>query len=420
MQYASLTQKSMANAQRYALKERHDFTKESWLAEVITAEFNTKMTAYEEENGTERLHPGELLTVHNGCEVVIPLLDQGLLEELVEHGKWSAVADELEDARLEALKEYDPEATREDLQRLVNPRSLVTTRGSTKNSPNAVSPSQWELVDPEAVGARVAKRNFTKDDASVPQPVEADMMELMCQRENLSRQRAQAILAELAYIRELFCPPRSELKPGQVVWIGIAIEDKQREDKATCYRKQVPLILTLQTEKEIGNVPEDLAGVNHLQKNQIARMAVEAYLQGSVLPLVDFHMLTFRHYGTLSKLVNAYMQEHEVILPTPGTIKDAGRAMTHKRIAVSLHMQGFFSQEIAKKTYHDEESIDRYLDLFIAVLILYLYDMPPKLMARVTSSGVTLIQEHLELVEQHFPDKNHVKSYLRERGVKLA
>lgn len=62
---------------------------------------------------------------------------------------------------------------------------------------------------------------------------------------------------------------------------------------------------------------------------------------------------------------------------------------------------------------HSPEAIDRYVVDFHATLILYLYDVPPFLAARVMRRGIGLIREHLALVHENFPDKDAVKEHLR-------
>jgi len=114
------------------------------------------------------------------------------------------------------------------------------------------------------------------------------------------------------------------------------------------------------------------------------------------------------------------MKIHRVILPTPGTILDAGRAMTHKNIIAAESAAGLFTSEIASKTYHAPESVDAYLMVFQSVLILYLYDMPVSLMVRVTDRSQSLIEEYILLVKEHFPDRDAIISYLKEQELEIV
>lgn len=418
--FSSLTEKNIENAQHHVLMQQFDFGRESWLARKLIVDFNTHMDEYEMLNGIQRLKPGDILTLHKGNEVIIPLLDSAICKALSQDGLWSKHFDELEDARLEALQNYDSDATRKDVRKLTNVRALIYQKGDSTSQLAAQGVENWPLVEPKTVSEQLAERHLDKDDISVPAEIHQHMLTEMTEKENISKERAKAVIEELAYQRALYCPLKSELKAGQVVWIGISTSDRQQEEKSTRYRQQVPLILTAYSKEEIGRVPETMGGINALQQKQSARMCVESYLQGAALTLMDLQMLLSRSSSIVGKLINDYMVQNKVIIPTVGTIKDAGTAMTHKHLVINLHMEGLYTAEIAKKTFHSAAAVDRYLDLFNSVLILYVYDMPTDLMARVTRRGQRLIEEHLRIVKEHFPDKNAVKSYLRARGVKIA
>jgi hypothetical protein len=156
-----------------------------------------------------------------------------------------------------------------------------------------------------------------------------------------------------------------------------------------------------------------------MQTEQVARVCIEAYVQGALVSLADLALLFLRNHVIIEKLQQTYMQVHQVVLPTPGTVLDSGRAMTHKRIIIDLSMKGHFSKEIARLTYHTPAAVDAYLRVFQSVLVLYLYDLPVELMARVTGHGPSLIEEHLGIVREHFPDREAVRQYLREQGVEI-
>ena len=47
------------------------------------------------------------------------------------------------------------------------------------------------------------------------------------------------------------------------------------------------------------------------------------------------------------------------------------------------------------------------------------YQVPMSALPRVTGYGRSLLDEHLELVEKHFPTEEALAEYLGQRGVKL-
>jgi hypothetical protein len=119
----------------------------------------------------------------------------------------------------------------------------------------------------------------------------------------------------------------------------------------------------------------------------------------------------------VSELIRSFQNEHNIVVPTPGTILDAGGSMTHKDIIVRLHLEGYHVSEIAKMTYHAPKSVDNYIGTFEAVLILHLYGIPKPLMAKLLNRGTTLIQEHLNLIAEFYKSSAEIKEYLQLKGV---
>jgi len=117
--------------------------------------------------------------------------------------------------------------------------------------------------------------------------------------------------------------------------------------------------------------------------------------------------------------VDYHQRRHRVILPSPGTVPDMGRMLTHKNLIVRLHLQGRTVLEIARQTYHSPQSVDSYLKTFDAVLILHLYGLPPALITAVLGRGQTLVEEYLELIRTYLKDSETMRGYLRQKGVEL-
>jgi hypothetical protein len=63
--------------------------------------------------------------------------------------------------------------------------------------------------------------------------------------------------------------------------------------------------------------------------------------------------------------------------------------------------------------------VDAYLKVFDSVLILHLYNLPLKLIARVLNRGESLIEEYLDLVKENLKEVGEIRIYLQSRGIKL-
>lgn len=258
----------------------------------------------------------------------------------------------------------------------------------------------------------------------VPSHIRKTMADiLVC--EGISKERAYAITDALARFRESFCPKVEELKPGQLSRNAISATDNFQETHSNKYREQVPVILTLHTPDEIYAIKSNIQNltldfINDILQQQIARVTHEAYLHGGLLSQLDLQMFFYRSNGTISKQIVEYEEKHKAILPTPGTIKDAGRRFTHKRIVISLYLQGYMSKEIAVKTRHSGIAVDRYIDGFLRVMALYLFSVPPEVMSRTLKFGVDLVNEYISIVKEHFPNRDTMISHLREHGVEIG
>ena len=185
------------------------------------------------------------------------------------------------------------------------------------------------------------------------------------------------------------------------------------------------MILTINTPDEIQTIKSNISSltlefINDILQQQIARVTNEAYLQSGLLSQLDLQMFFYRSNGTISKQIVEYEEKHKAILPTPGTIKDAGRRFTHKRIVISLYLEGYMSKDIATKTRHSGIAVDRYIDGFLRVMALHLYNVPIEVMSRTLKFGIDLVNESILIIKEHFPNKDNMISHLREHGVEIG
>ena len=191
---------------------------------------------------------------------------------------------------------------------------------------------------------------------------------------------------------------------GQVHWSGVPIEFKAsygRNGKDTPLK---PIVLTLFSQIDID---DRLAGhsLREIRARRIIDMFNEAYNQGVVLSATDVAMLLSISSGTVSKIVRDYMIEHETMVPTRGTIHDLGRALTHKKIIVKLHLKGYQQPEIEVRTRHSGEAIDRYIKDFKRVVLLYRKKMNVGEIAMSLGMSRSLVKEYMEIIKEYDNDK---------------
>lgn len=375
------------------------------------------MDAHESEHGIQRLKPGEWLVRYHGHDVAVPLLTSPWANQLAEDRSFVRHKARVESSILDLLRQVEPRSTVDDVWRLATPRSTLP-RWETGGCKRTRMPDNARLIDPRQLKIQPLHRPLPGD-VPIPPVVCNPLVQFLTGDAGVGSAQANAMLDFLAAQRESYCPPRAQLKPGQAVWLALSVKKHKPPGVQFARRVQLPVILTLSTEDEQARPIPNLKALNEVQMGQVARVCIEAYVQGALLPVVDLELLFLRSYSVLQMLLQNYMELNQVILPTPGTVLDAGTAMTHKRIIIALSVQGHFTREIAGLTHHTPEAVDAYLRVFQSVLVLYLYDLPVDLMARVTGHGRSLIEEHLAIVREHFPDREAVKGYLREQGLEI-
>ncbi|MBC7083747.1 MAG: DUF1670 domain-containing protein [Firmicutes bacterium] len=185
------------------------------------------------------------------------------------------------------------------------------------------------------------------------------------------------------------------------------------------FRQHAPVIPTVWTPEELQDQPRNVPQCLEQLKRRIVRVCFEAYRQNGLLGLMDLQWIFQTSTARISELIRSFQKEHNIVVPTPGTVLDAGRSMTHKDIIVNLHLQGHTVKEIAKITYHSPRAVDNHISTFQSLPILRLFRVPPEIMARLLQKTLRLIREHLNPVRKLYPSTSQLRQYLREQGVKI-
>lgn len=162
---------------------------------------------------------------------------------------------------------------------------------------------------------------------------------------------------------------RERVKSGQIVWPAVDINERPGRGKNMAMTKQKTVLLTLVSEEEVkqlsnGHKPRELF------PDVVARILLEAEEQGGVLAMNDLAAMLHCSITTVSKAREAWETKNGKVLPTRGSLHDMGRTFSHKEQILDLHLEGFFTSEIARMTKHDPVNVDRYIDDFQRVFLL--------------------------------------------------
>ncbi|MEW6540405.1 MAG: DUF1670 domain-containing protein [Bacillota bacterium] len=402
--YAALLVWDVTNVQTAHLKTKFELAPASLVAEKTAGLTNQALRAWEEDQGQKRLKPGELLLEQDGQPLVLPLLAPEAVERLRRGTAPKAVRRELEMLQYRSMQQVQPEAGIDDLWRILSQTELPLKRGAHADF----------LPESPLSPGRLNHRAQTLA-GEIPSSVLEPVTRTLVDEWGLRPAQAEGMVALAAKTYARCCPRLDELEPGQMVWLAHGTRKTRRTDP----RLFAPVILTLLAPEELESAPANRVELKQLKTRQIERLTTEAWRQDGVPTSLDLEWILGISPTLIRELLEAYQERFGVLLPTAGTVLDMGRTLTHKTIVVELALSGLTTQEIARRIYHTPEAVDNYLRLFERVLLLRYYKLPVSVMIRVTGHGKALLEEHLALVEKHFPNEEALVTYLGQRDVTL-
>ena len=178
---------------------------------------------------------------------------------------------------------------------------------------------------------------------------------------------ASAILEAVYKVYAPYFETSGTLKPGQLLLPVVATETPANTPLAES--KQVTVTLTLDAGEEDLRIREK-QGVTGLRSHRIQRLAHEAFQQGGLLTVEDLaNRLLNCGQRTLSRDLKA-LKARQITLPLRSTIKDMGRAITHRTLIVEQWLLGKEYTQISKHTFHSIPSVKNYISKFKRVIAL--------------------------------------------------
>jgi len=200
----------------------------------------------------------------------------------------------------------------------------------------------------------------------------------------------------LALIERQLVPP-SHLRPGQCLWNAIAIETRADSPRL----RLVPVVLTLVEREDIAR-REAGAQIPDLRQHALARVLEEAYQQGGLLSMRDVGLLTWHREETFTAHRRAWEEQHQRLLPHPGTLQDMGSGTTHKRaIVAQVVYQHRDPRQVALQTKHSQYAVDRYLKDFHCVRTCHRKHPDIDFIHQVTGMSKHLIRQYVDLIETY-------------------
>jgi len=426
-QYRPLMLRTIENYQVEYLSRKFDFSKESRIARLIVQEINEAMSVVEKKLNIVRVKPFELFIQRSWRKIKFPLFQPRYLEPLYEGNNFSASRELIKEECLKRLRQHFPQAGERELLEIIDPWALVRGNGPSiyqeevkeNAAPYNEEDTKFWRNELSKLKPLSPKERLKTPDLSAPADLLHNLTTVVQKEAGMGKTTAGYLVEEVITLRNLCCPRADELNSGEMPLLATHVKARLSKETQTQFRRIAPVIITVWQKEELKNIPMTVPEYLALLKKRIIRVCFEAYRQNGLLTLQELQWIFQISIHRVSELIRSFQNEHNIIVPTPGTVLDAGRSMTHKDIIVRLYQQGYNFKQIAAITHHSPRSIHNYIDTFESVLILYFFNVPKELIARILKKGNTLIDEYISLIEEFYDDRSLIKDFLQKRGVKI-
>jgi len=186
---------------------------------------------------------------------------------------------------------------------------------------------------------------------------------------------------------------------GHLVWMAVPVDEYPQRGKTIAQTKMKPVVLSFVTDEDISHIAHGFDTAT-LRKKRIIRWADEAFDQGALLTQLDMAMLLGVCDAVVSKYVNE-IQKTGKILPTRGNIHDLSGAVTHKREIITLYLEGYLTPDIAVKTKHSKEAVDRYIQDYHRVEFVWSYGITDfDQISQLTRLSKRVVQQYIDLLPE--------------------
>jgi hypothetical protein len=215
---------------------------------------------------------------------------------------------------------------------------------------------------------------------------------------NCSPFEATAILDTVHRVFKPFFEASVAMTPGQIQLPVISAEESPA--KALKKARLVTVTLTLDAGEEDLDIRKE-QGVIGLRHHRMIRICNEAFQQGGLLTVEDLAYRVFNCGDRTIKRDLKVLKIKDIILPLRSTIKDMGRALSHRTQIVKQWLEGKEYSQIALATNHNFESVRNYVQRFkqVAALIQENYDVHT--IAFLTKISTPLAEEYIEIYFNH-------------------
>lgn len=199
--------------------------------------------------------------------------------------------------------------------------------------------------------------------------------------------------------------PHTYVMHGQILWMGISVNDPPSRGKKIADTDLVPVILDVSTPDDVQSRIERISPMIRLEKKAV-RLCHQAFKQGALLSNCDLAEIVHVDATYISYLICRYEKRTGKVVPRRATVHDVGSGLTHKRIICrKRYIEGKPPEDVAKETHHSLEAVDRYLAQYDRVRHCRLQGLGPEQTAYTLNCSISLVHEYLR-IDKEMETKN--------------
>jgi Protein of unknown function (DUF1670) len=226
--------------------------------------------------------------------------------------------------------------------------------------------------------------------------LDTQFVNILVQGMNCSQFEAKAIINQVYEVYQPFFDNSSAMKPGQMLFEVVTIENSPRKKLSEC--KMLSVILTLDAGAEDLTIKQE-QGVIGLRRHRLQRVCYEAFQQGGLLTVEDIaHRLLNCGERTVCRDIEAFKKQN-IILPLRSTVKDMGKSISHRSQIIKEWLRGNEYSEISRKTNHSIDAVANYVDKFKRIVCLAKDNYEIHTIAFMVKLSPSLTQEYYTLYE---------------------
>lgn len=250
------------------------------------------------------------------------------------------------------------------------------------------------------------KKETKKESAITKRTFRSALIELLESEYKLigSHKVIELIADDICQLRDEFYPKAKEESYGNLTWVTTSSENTkpklgQRIEEYKSRRISLPLI----QEEDLQMLNERIPSKER-DKAKIVRLIYSAYKQGGLLTLEELALLVNRSIVSVSKRIQEYQEEHQVVLPIKGNKLDIGAGITHKKVIIELYEEKVAPPDIARRVNHSQEAVDRYIKDYERVKFLARRGLDIAEISHLTGRGKKVVKQYLDVFKRYHPE----------------